>query len=64
MSPRIKQATANLAFIGLAYITNYTRAALCLTVLHYFSEAAEHLTLLIELFRKDENGSQGKFFIS
>lgn len=58
MGERIYQATAYLVFIGLAYITNYTRVGLCLIVLHYLSEAAEHSVIMIDFFKKDENGSQ------
>jgi len=59
MGARIWQASGCLAFIGLAYVTNYTRVGLCLIVVHYVSELAEHLALMFDLFSKDENGSKG-----
>lgn len=56
---RVQLATANLIFITLAYVTNFTRVGLCLIVLHYFSEAIFHAARLLDFADKNETGSQG-----
>lgn len=57
---RVQLASANLVFVTLAYITNFTRVGLCLIVLHYISEAFFHVARLIDFADKNENGGQGK----
>ena len=45
MPPRIQYATLYLLFIGGAYLFSYTRVALCLLVLQYFTETIFHARL-------------------
>lgn len=57
---KVKQASAHLVFITLAYVFNFTRVGLCLIVLHYISEAIFHGARLLDFTNKNENGSQGE----
>merc|ERR1711894_176331 len=44
---RISYASLYLVFIGAAYMFSYTRVALCLLVLQYFTEAVFHTSRLL-----------------
>jgi len=47
MPARISYATLYLVFVGAAYVFSYTRVALCLLVLQYFTEAIFHASRLL-----------------
>ena len=50
MPPRIQYATLYLLFIGGAYLFSYTRVALCLLVLQYFTETVFHTRLDLTIY--------------
>merc|ERR1711862_529643 len=54
MPARISYATLYLVFIGAAYMFSYTRLALCLLVLQYFTEAVFHASRLLSYADKGE----------
>lgn len=54
MPPRIQYASLYLLFIGSAYLFSYTRVALCLLVLQYFTEAVFHASRLLSYTEKTE----------
>jgi len=54
MPARIQYATLYLLFIGGAYFFSYTRVALCLLVLQYFSEAVFHASRLLSYADKTD----------
>jgi len=54
MPPRIQYATLYLLFIGGAYFFSYTRVALCLLVLQYFTETVFHTSRLLSYAEKTD----------
>lgn len=54
MPARIQYAVLYLLFIGGAYLFSYTRVALCLLVLQYFTEAVFHTSRLLSYAEKPE----------
>jgi len=52
MPARIQYAVLYLLFIGGAYLFSYTRVALCLLVLQYFTEAVFHTSRLLSYSEK------------
>merc|ERR1719495_2804887 len=54
MPARIQYACLYLAFIGGAYLFFYTRVALCLLVLQYFTEAVFHTSRLLSYAEKTD----------
>jgi translocating chain-associated membrane protein 1 len=54
MPARIQYACLYLAFIGGAYLFSYTRVALCLLVLQYFTEAVFHTSRLLSYAEKTD----------
>jgi len=54
MPARIQYAVLYLLFIGGAYLFSYTRVALCLLVLQYFTEAVFHTSRLLSYAEKSE----------
>lgn len=54
MPPRIQYATLYLLFIGGAYLFSYTRVALCLLVLQYFTETIFHASRLLSYADKTD----------
>merc|ERR1712012_310823 len=54
MPARISYASLYLVFIGAAYMFSYTRVALCLLVLQYFTEAVFHASRLLSYADKGE----------
>jgi len=54
MPPRIQYATLYLLFIGGAYLFSYTRVALCLLVLQYFTETVFHTSRLLSYADKTD----------
>jgi translocating chain-associated membrane protein 1 len=54
MPARIQYAVLYLLFIGGAYLFSYTRVALCLLVLQYFTEAVFHTSRLLSYAEKQE----------
>lgn len=54
MPSRIQYATLYLVFIGSAYLFSFTRVALCLLVLQYFSEAVFHASRLLSYADKTD----------
>uniref|UniRef100_A0A6M2DJK6 Translocating chain-associated membrane protein n=1 Tax=Xenopsylla cheopis TaxID=163159 RepID=A0A6M2DJK6_XENCH len=63
-SARIQQALCGLTFVGAAYFFNLQRVALCLLVLHYFSEFVFHTIRLVEILDKDEKVTSACSFIT
>lgn len=54
MPARIQYAILYLLFIGGAYLFSYTRVALCLLVLQYFTEAVFHTSRLLSYAEKTD----------
>jgi len=54
MPARVQYATLYLLFIGSAYLFSFTRVALCLLVLQYFTEAVFHASRLLAYADKAE----------
>merc|ERR1719150_976785 len=54
MSPRIQYASLYIAFIGAAYLLNFTRVALLLLILQYTVEAVFHACRLLSYSEKGE----------
>merc|ERR1712117_581589 len=54
MPARTQYACLYLAFIGGAYLFSYTRVALCLLVLQYFTEAVFHTSRLLSYAEKTD----------
>ncbi|KAG1666743.1 Translocating chain-associated membrane protein 1-like 1 [Nymphon striatum] len=52
MGPRILYAVLYFVFLSLAYILNFTRVALCLTVLHCIVESIFHVSRLLHFADK------------
>ena len=65
MPPRIQYATLYLLFIGGAYLFSYTRVALCLLVLQYFTETVFHTRLDFTIYDLYSEGYRSKriFFL-
>ena len=66
MPPRIQYATLYLLFIGGAYFFSYTRVALCLLVLQYFTETVFHTRLdftIYDLYTKDLSSKTICFYL-
>ena len=65
MPPRIQYATLYLLFIGGAYLFSYTRVALCLLVLQYFTETVFHTRLDFTIYNLYSKGYRSKriFFL-
>merc|ERR1719158_1665270 len=54
MSPRIQYASLYIAFIGAAYLLNFTRVALLLLILQYTVEAVFHACRLLTYAEKGD----------
>ena len=54
MPARIQYASLYLLFVGGAYLFSYTRVALCLLVLQYFTEAVFHTSRLLSYAEKTD----------
>ena len=54
MGPRIQYASLYIAFIGAAYLLNFTRVALLLLILQYTVEAVFHACRLLSYSEKGE----------
>jgi len=54
MPARIQYATLYLLFIGGAYLFSYTRVALCLLILQYFTEVVFHTSRLLSYAEKTD----------
>ena len=54
MGPRIQYASLYIAFIGAAYLLNFTRVALLLLILQYTVEAVFHACRLLTYAEKPE----------
>ena len=54
MSPRIQYASLYIAFIGAAYLLNFTRVALLLLILQYTVEAVFHACRLLTYAEKED----------
>ena len=54
MGPRIQYASLSIAFIGAAYLLNFTRVALLLLILQYTVEAVFHACRLLSYAEKGE----------
>ncbi|XP_074600947.1 translocating chain-associated membrane protein 1 [Brevipalpus obovatus] len=59
MAPRITYSTLYLSFFSVAYLLNFTRIALCLSVLHYTVEALFHCSRLFYFAEKTQISDQG-----
>lgn len=57
MASRITYALLNLFFFVSAYFFNFTRIALCLSLMHYFSESLSHLSRLLYYAKKTKISS-------
>ena len=54
MGPRVQYASLYIAFIGAAYLLNFTRVALLLLILQYTVEAVFHTCRLLSYAEKAE----------
>lgn len=59
MSSRICYATLYLLFFGAAYVLNFTRIAICLSVVHYLVESIFHTSRLLHFADKVKAASYG-----
>jgi len=59
MKPRIIYTTLYLAFLTAAYSLNFTRIAICLSVLHYLVESVFHVARLLYFAEKAKAASYG-----
>ena len=64
MPPRIQYATLYLLFIGGAYFFSYTRVALCLLVLQYFTETVFHTRLDFAIYIPKRPELKNNLFLS
>lgn len=59
MKPRIIYTTLYLTFLSAAYVLNFTRIAICLSVLHYLVESVFHTARLLYFAEKAKAASYG-----
>lgn len=59
MKPRIIYTTLYLAFLSTAYVLNFTRIAICLSVMHYLVESIFHAARLLYFAEKVKAASYG-----
>ncbi|GFR31898.1 translocating chain-associated membrane protein 1-like 1 [Trichonephila clavata] len=59
MKPRIIYTTLYLVFLSAAYVLNFTRVAICLSVLHYLVESVFHTARLLYFADKAKAASYG-----
>ncbi|XP_064481004.1 translocating chain-associated membrane protein 1-like isoform X2 [Ornithodoros turicata] len=59
MSSRICYATLYFLFFAAAYVLNFTRIAICLSVLHYLVESVFHVSRLLHFADKVKAASYG-----
>ncbi|XP_014672061.1 PREDICTED: translocating chain-associated membrane protein 1-like [Priapulus caudatus] len=59
MAAKVQYGLLYLLFIGTAYILNFTRVALCLTVLHYLVEGIFHFSRLMYFSDKNDVANVG-----
>ncbi|XP_042910104.1 translocating chain-associated membrane protein 1 isoform X1 [Parasteatoda tepidariorum] len=59
MKPRIIYTTLYLVFLTAAYCLNFTRIAICLSVLHYLVECVFHIARLLYFAEKAKAASYG-----
>ncbi|CAL1280330.1 unnamed protein product [Larinioides sclopetarius] len=59
MKPRIIYTTLYLVFLSAAYVLNFTRIAICLSVLHYLVESVFHTARLLYFAEKTKAASYG-----
>ncbi|GFY58862.1 translocating chain-associated membrane protein 1 [Trichonephila inaurata madagascariensis] len=59
MKPRIIYTTLYLVFLSAAYVLNFTRVAICLSVLHYLVESVFHSARLLYFADKAKAASYG-----
>jgi len=59
MKPRIIYTTLYLAFLTAAYVLNFTRIAICLSVMHYLVESVFHTARLLYFAEKAKAASYG-----
>uniref|UniRef100_A0A0K8R590 TLC domain-containing protein n=1 Tax=Ixodes ricinus TaxID=34613 RepID=A0A0K8R590_IXORI len=59
MSGRITHATLHLIFFSVSYILNFTRIALCLSVMHYLVETVFHAARLLLFAERNKAANYG-----
>ncbi|XP_054712433.1 translocating chain-associated membrane protein 1-like 1 isoform X2 [Uloborus diversus] len=59
MKPRIIYTTLYLVFLTAAYVLNFTRIAICLSVLHYVVESIFHTSRLLYFAERSRAASYG-----
>ncbi|XP_035223388.1 translocating chain-associated membrane protein 1-like [Stegodyphus dumicola] len=59
MKPRIIYTTLYLVFLTAAYVLNFTRIAICLSVMHYLVESVFHTARLLYFAEKSKAASYG-----
>lgn len=59
MKPRIIYTTLYLAFLSAAYVLNFSRIAICLSVLHYLVESVFHTARLLYFAEKNKAATYG-----
>ncbi|XP_054268771.1 translocating chain-associated membrane protein 1 isoform X2 [Macrosteles quadrilineatus] len=64
MFPRVLYATVGLVYVAAGYLLNFNRVAICLLVIHYFSEALFHVARLVDFVDKEEKGSKAGYLVS
>lgn len=59
MSARITTATLHLIFFGVSYVLNFSRIALCLSVMHYLVETVFHASRLLLFAERNKAADHG-----